>query len=139
MSCMNDLVGSSGVSDGMHARAADYGHVKILSAFSESQTITGCLTTDCSEHHCTRHEKHSGPRVHVFVCREYHGALTEDSHSSIWGNMEGCLRRQPFQLLKIESPVHFDQAELQDGNATNTSSEGQCMLVQSSLTRGLSA
>ena len=53
--------------------------------------------------------------------------------------MKGCLRRQPFQLLKTESPVHFDQAELQDENATNTFSEGQCMLVQSSLTRGLSA
>ena len=55
------------------------------------------------------------------------------------GIWKGCLRRQPFQLLKTESPVHFDQAELQDENATNTFSEGQCMLVQSSFACGLSA
>lgn len=43
MSCMNDPVGSSSVSDDMHARTADYGHVKILSAFSESRPSLGAL------------------------------------------------------------------------------------------------
>ena len=33
MSCMNDPVGSSTVSDYMHARAADYGHVEYLALF----------------------------------------------------------------------------------------------------------
>lgn len=66
----------------------------------------------------------------MFVCREYHGTLTEDSHG---------LSSKAVISIAVESPVHFDQAELQDENATNTFSEGQCMLVQSSLACGLSA
>ena len=74
----------------------------------------------------------------MFVCSEYHGTLTEDSHGSIWGNMEGLSSKAAISIA-VESSVHFDQVELQDENATNTFSEGQCMLVQSSLARGLSA
>ena len=74
----------------------------------------------------------------MFVCSEYHGTLTEDSHGSIWGNMEGLSSKAAISIA-VESPVHFDQVELQDENATNTFSEGQCMLVQSSLAHGLSA
>ena len=74
----------------------------------------------------------------MFVCREYHETLTEVSHGSIWGNMEGLSSKAAISIA-VESPVHLGQAELQDENATNKFSEGQCMLVQSSLARGLSA
>lgn len=95
--------------------------LKILSAFSESRPSLGALLP-------------AAPNIipqdtrrivdHVFVCREYHGTLTEDIHGSIWGNMEGLSSKAAISIA-VESPVHFDQAELQDENATNTFSEGQ--------------
>jgi hypothetical protein len=72
MSCMNDHVGSSSVSDGMHVRAADYTCVKIPSAPSRIAALTGGLRAGPSELHCTGLREDTGPRIYLFICREHH-------------------------------------------------------------------